>query len=219
MYIPRWFREDRLQVLHSAIEKIAFGTLVTNSPTGILASHIPMMIDRSKGAKGTLHGHIARGNNQWRDSYEETEALAMFLGPQIYITPNWYETTRATGKVVPTWNYVAVHAYGPVSFFDDKDRLLSLVTRLTDVHEEPFENPWKVSDAPVEYIESQIRSIVGFEMPISKIEGKWKMNHNRSEEDRAGVIRGLGELQNPEADSVVSEMKRLEEEEKRNAPE
>ncbi len=212
MYIPRWFKEERLPVLHDAIERIAFGTLVTSSPNGILASHIPMLVDRSKGAYGTIYGHIARGNTQWHDSYKDTDALAMFMGPESYITPNWYETTKETGKVVPIWNYVAVHAYGHVLFFEDKDRLLSLVTQLTEVHEEPFENPWKVSSAPPDYIISELKSIVGFEMPISKIEGKWKMNQNRSEEDRAGVIKGLGELHNSNSESVVSEMKKYEKE-------
>jgi transcriptional regulator len=117
MYVPRWFKEDRLDVLHDAIERIAFGTLVTNSPDGLLASHIPMYVGRAKGSRGTLYGHVARGNSQWRESYKDLDALAVFLGPRIYITPNWYQTKSETGKVVPTWNYVAVHAYGRAEFF------------------------------------------------------------------------------------------------------
>jgi transcriptional regulator len=214
MYIPRWFKEERIPVLQDAIENIAFGTLVTGSPGGLLASHIPMFIDRTKGEYGTLYGHIARGNSQWRDSNKDSDALAMFVGPEAYITPNWYKTTEETGKVVPTWNYVAVHVYGRADFFEDKDRLLALVTHLTEIHEEPFENPWKVSKAPREYIEGELRSIVGFEMPISKIEGKWKMSQNRTEADRAGAIRGLSEMNDPEADAVVSEMRKREEERK-----
>jgi len=217
MYIPRWFKEDRLNVLHDAIERIAFGTFVTNSPSGLLAIHIPMFIDRTKGSNGTLYGHIARGNSQWRDSIRDTEALAMFLGPEIYITPNWYQTTQETGKVVPTWNYVAVHVYGRAEFFDDKDRLLALVTHLTEIHEKPFEDPWKVSSAPPEYIEGELKSIVGFEMPISKIEGKWKLNQNRTETDRAGVIRGLEELHDARADAVSMEMKLREAEKMKDA--
>jgi len=215
MYTPRWFKEDRLPVLHEAIERIAFGTLVTNTPKGLMASHIPMFVEKSKGAYGTLYGHIARGNSQWRDSSPEIESLAMFVGPDAYITPNWYQTRIDTGKVVPTWNYVAIHVYGHPVFFDDKDRLLGLVTHLTNVHESFFENPWKVDDAPRDYIEAELKSIVGFEMPISRIEGKWKMNQNRSDADREGVIRGLGEKHDETADLVAAEVKKRKDEEKR----
>jgi transcriptional regulator len=211
MYTPRWFKEDRLPVLFDAIEGIAFGTLVTTTLKGLIASHIPMFVERSKGDQGTLYGHIARGNSQWRDSSPDIEALAMFVGPDAYITPNWYQTKEDTGKTVPTWNYVAIHVYGHPVFFDDKDRLLGLVTHLTNVHEAAFETPWKVSEAPHDYIEAELKSIVGFEMPISRIEGKWKMNQNRSDEDRSGVIKGLSELHNESADEVVAEMKRREE--------
>ena len=156
---------------------------------------------------GTLFGHIARGNSQWKES-SEVESLAIFVGPDAYITPNWYQSKVETGEVVPTWNYVAIHVYGYPVFFDDKTRLLELVTHLTNVHESPFENPWKVEDAPKDYIDTELKLIVGFEMPISRIEGKWKMNQNRSEADRNGVIKGLGELNDENADLIAAEMKK-----------
>ena len=212
MYTPRWFKEDRLPVLHEAIERIAFGTLVTSTSKGLIASHIPMFVEKSKGTYGTLFGHVARGNSQWRDSSPEVESLAMFVGPDTYITPNWYQTRIETGKVVPTWNYVAIHVYGRPVFFEDKGRLLELVTHLTNVHEAPFDNPWKVTDAPRDYIEAELKSIVGFEMPISRIEGKWKMNQNRSDADRKGVIKGLREMHDETSDLVAAEMRKREEE-------
>jgi transcriptional regulator len=207
MYIPRWFREERLPVLHQAIERIAFGTLVTMTSSDLIASHIPMFIDKSKSEKGTLLGHIARGNSQWRDSSHAVEALAMFVGPDSYISPMWYKSRIETGEVVPTWNYVAIHVYGPVRFFEDRDRLLALVTHLTEIHESGFEEQWKVTDAPQDYIIAELKSIVGFEMPIIRIEGKWKLNQNRSEEDRKGVIHALSDQQSEPAENVANEMK------------
>jgi len=209
MYIPKWYREDSLPVLFEAIEKIGFGTLVTLSNSHqLVASHIPMLIDGSSGEKGTIFGHIARGNSQWRDFDKDTEALAMFVGPQAYISPLWYETTKRTGEVVPTWDYIAVHVYGRVSFFEDSSRLLDLVTRLTNHHEAEFSKPWRVSDAPKKYIDSELKSIVGFEMPISKIEGKWKMSQNRPLDDREGAIRGLRESSSESASEVADEIEK-----------
>jgi transcriptional regulator len=193
LYNPRWFKEDRIDVLQAEITKIGFGTLVTSTPSGILASHIPMMLDPARGERGTLLGHVARGNAQWRETQTGTEALAIFLGPDAYITPRWYQTKKEDGKVVPTWNYIAIHARGPIAFFEDSTHTKEVVTRLTDHHESAADEPWKVSDAPGDYIEAQLRTIVGFEIPISKIEGKWKMNQNRTADDRAGVVAGLDE--------------------------
>lgn len=155
------------------------------------------MLDRTRGERGTLFGHIARGNAQWRQTQLGSEALAIFLGPDAYITPRWYQTTKDDGKVVPTWNYIAIHARGPITFFEDSVQLRHMVTRLTDHHESTAEEPWKVSDAPDDYIEAQLKTIVGFEIPITNIEGKWKMSQNRSPNDRAGVISGLEERGSP----------------------
>ncbi len=191
MYVPAHFREDRVPVLHAAIRQIAFGTLVTLGPDGLVASHVPMLLDPEPAPFGTLRGHIARANPQWRAPDPKVPALAIFTGPNAYITPSWYATKRQTGKVVPTWNYVAVHAQGPVSFFEDAERLRAVVTRLTDTHEAKRAAPWQVSDAPEDYVRAMLKAIIGFELPIARLEGKWKMSQNRPAEDRAGVVEGL----------------------------
>ncbi len=193
MYSPTWFREERLEVLQDAVDKISFGTLVTAGGSGIKASHIPMLIDRTRGSQGTLFGHVARGNSQWRDSKAGEEGLAMFLGPNAYITPRWYKSKQETGKVVPTWNYITVHIRGPVRFFENQERLMDIVTKLTNHHEAYSKSPWRVTDALADYIRKELRSIVGFEMEITRIEGKWKLSQNRSQADRVGVRRGLVE--------------------------
>ncbi len=190
MYSPSHFREDRVPVLHDAIDAAGLATLITVDGDRLDASHVPMLLDRSAGSLGTLYGHLARPNPQWAAA-PELSALAIFLGPDAYVTPSWYATKQETGKVVPTWNYVAVHAHGRVRFFEDEDRLLDLVTRLTKVREGARPRPWAVADAPAGFIRAQLKGIVGFELPIGKLEGKWKMSQNRPAEDRAGVSQGL----------------------------
>jgi len=191
MYLPTMFKEDRVERLHGFIRASGLATLVTQTPAGLIASHVPMLLDASPSPYGTLIGHVARPNPQARGALGD--ALAIFQGPDAYITPSWYATKRATGKVVPTWNYIAVHAYGTVEFFDDPARLLDLVTRLTDRHEGRRSAPWAVSDAPEEFIQGMLKGIVGFAIPISRLEGKWKMSQNRPAEDRVGVVAGLSE--------------------------
>jgi transcriptional regulator len=191
MYNPRWFREERVEVLQRAIETISFGTFVTSGKAGLLASHIPMMVDRSEGKFGTIQGHLARGNNQWRDTDPGSQALAMFLGPDAYISPSWYPTHRDDGKVVPTWNYISVHASGRPVFFDEAERLLRFVTKLTVHFEDASSTRWSVADSPEDYIASELKAIIGFEMPIESLEGKWKLGQNRPEADRNGAIEGL----------------------------
>ncbi|HJS85580.1 MAG TPA: FMN-binding negative transcriptional regulator, partial [Acetobacteraceae bacterium] len=158
---------------------------------GLVASHVPLLLDPEPAPFGTLIGHLARPNPQATASRAEPEALAIFHGSDAYVTPSWYETKRQTGKVVPTWNYVAVHAYGPLRFFDDPARLLAIVTRLTERHEAARAAPWAVGDAPADFIAGMLRGIVGFELPITRLEGKRKMSQNRPREDRAGVAAGL----------------------------
>ena len=191
MYLPPHFREDEAPVLHDAIERCGLATLVTIGPDGPEASHVPMLLDRTIGSLGTLSGHLARANDQWRRLAAGPPALAIFLGPDAYVTPSWYATKALTGQVVPTWNYVAVHALGRLTFFEDEERLLDLVTRLTQVHEARRERPWAVSDAPSDYVRQHLRGIVGFELAIAKLEGKWKVSQNQSAEDRAGAADGL----------------------------
>lgn len=191
MYVPSQFREDRVPVLHEAIQRAGLATLVTVGPGGPDASHVPMLLLPEPAPLGTLVGHIARANPQWRDAPPGLDALALFLGPDAYVTPSWYETKRQTGQVVPTWNYVAVHAQGSLRFFDDPQRLLALVTRLTEAREAGRPDPWAVSDAPEEFIRAHLKAIVGFELTIARLEGKWKMSQNRPAHDRAGVAEGL----------------------------
>jgi transcriptional regulator len=191
MYVPPHFKEDRLPVLHEAIRQSRIATLVTLSAAGLIASHIPMLLDPLPAPYGTLRGHVARANAQWRDGSPGVYALAIFMGPEAYISPAWYATKAEDGKVVPTWNYVAIHAYGTIDFFDDPARLLALVTALTETHEAKRTAPWAVSDAPSDYIAARLKGIVGFDLPIERLEGKWKMSQNRPAEDRAGVVAGL----------------------------
>ena len=198
MYLPKDFKEDSVPLMHEAIRGARLGTLVTMGTDGIEASHIPMLVDPEPAPFGTLKGHIARGNPQWRGASGHVQALAIFLGPDAYITPAWYETKRQSGKVVPTWNYVAIHAYGPLTFYEDADRLLALVTQLTETHEAGRDQPWAVSDAPKDFIAGMLKAIVGFELPIARLEGKWKMSQNRPAADRAGVVAGLRHEGGPE---------------------
>lgn len=204
MYNPPHFKEDRVPVMHEAIRAAGLATLVTNGPGGIVASHIPLLLDAEPAPYGTLHGHVARGNPQGRQA-SDGEALAIFLGPDAYVTPSYYATKRATGEVVPTWNYVAIHAYGKLEFFDDAERLLALVTRLTRRHEADRAAPWAVSDAPADYVRGQLKGIIGFSMTITRLEGKWKMSQNRPAEDRAGVVAGLAADGDETVATIVAE--------------
>ena len=180
--------------MHAAIRATRLANLVTMGPEGLLATPLPMMLDAADGDYGTLHAHVAKANPQWRST---GQALVIFMGPDAYVTPSWYETKQLTGKVVPTWNYIAVHAYGPVEFYGDADRLLDVVTRLTALHEQPRPQPWAVSDAPEPFIRSQLKGIVGVRSPIARLEGKQKLSQNRTLEDRAGVKAGLAASVSP----------------------
>jgi len=197
MYLPAHFKEDRAPVLHELIRAHPFATLVTLDASGLVANHLPMEIDATAGPLGTLRGHVARGNPIWKSPRLDVEALAVFHGPQHYITPSYYATKPATGKVVPTWNYATVHAYGTLRVIDDPAWLRSFVEQLTDRHEAEHaratgDAPWHVGDAPESFLEKQLAAIVGLELPITRIEGKWKVSQNRPAEDRAGVVAGLG---------------------------
>jgi transcriptional regulator len=191
MYNPRHFTKDDIPVLQEFVRRHGFATLVTAGPGGLFASHLPMLLDPEPAPYGTLRGHLARANPHWREANPETAALAIFSGPQGYISPNWYPSKRESGKVVPTWNYVTVHAHGALRLFDDVDRLRSLVATLTDKYEAALPRPWKIDDAPADFIAAQLKAIVGIEIPIARLDGKWKMSQNRSEADRQGVVRAL----------------------------
>jgi transcriptional regulator len=201
VYVPTLFKEDRVEILHDAIRRAGLATLVTLSADGLIASHVPMLLDPEPAPNGTLVGHLARPNPQARGAVGE--ALVIFQGSDAYITPSWYATKRQNGKVVPTWNYVAIHAYGTIEFFNDPERLRDVVTRLTERQESARAEPWAVTDAPPDFIDGMLRGIVGFALPISRLEGKWKMSQNRPAEDRAGVVDGLRAEQQPEVAGLI----------------
>ena len=179
-------------------------TLVTATAEGLVATPLPLFLEEDEGELGTLYGHLAKANPQWKLA-PAGDALVVFSGPDAYVTPSWYPSKREHGKTVPTWNYAAVHAYGPVEFFEDEERLRAAVTRLTDLHERPRAEAWAVSDAPEPFVKAQLRGIVGLRLPIARIEGKRKMSQNRSEADRRGVAAGLAESER-ESDRQVAAM-------------
>jgi transcriptional regulator len=199
MYIPRHNEEKRVPVMQALIVAHPLGTLVTLGASGLFASHIPMVLENDGSEFGILKGHLSRANAQWRDFVPTVDALVIFAGHQHYVTPTWYPEIKEHGKEVPTWNYVVVHAYGPLNVIQDEERLLAHVTKLTDIHEAGSPEPWKVSDAPQDFIRSQLKGIVGLEIPIQRLEGKWKVSQNRTERERQGVIEGLSKLNTPES--------------------
>ena len=202
MYIPPAFRDDDKESLRATIRAARLATLVTATAEGLLATPLPLLLDESEGEHGTIYGHVAKANPQWRAPVLG-DGMAIFMGPDAYVTPAWYQTKQETGKVVPTWNYVAIHAYGPVQFFEDADRLLEVVTRLTNLHEGGRASPWSVSDAPPDFIQSQLKGIVGLRMPVARLEGKRKMSQNRNATDRAGVASGLAASDRPSDRAVA----------------
>lgn len=203
MYAPPTFRDDDRQSLRATIRAARLANFVTATADGLLATPLPLFLDESEGEHGVIYGHLAKANPQCRVP-PVGDGLAIFMGPDAYVTPAWYATKQETGKVVPTWNYVAVHAYGPAEFFDDRDRLLDAVRRLTDLHESEGTSPWTVSDAPPDFVQAQLRGIVGLRLPITRLEGKRKMSQNRNAADRAGVAAGLAMSERPSDREVAA---------------
>jgi transcriptional regulator len=210
MYTPKAFEVTDLAMLHAAMKQSELATLVTITTNGLVATHLPLLLDETRGEYGTLTGHVSRANVQWRETDANAEALIIFLGLDSYVTPNWYPAKQETGRVVPTWNYAAIHAYGRVTFIEDPEWLRAMVTGLTEKHEASFPAPWQVTDAPAVYIDSQLKAIVGFEFEIVRLEGKQKFNQNRSAEDRLGVIEGLRELEDERKTQVAELMEGIE---------
>lgn len=201
MYQPPHHREDRLDVQHTLIETHPFGLLISNGGTELLANGLPFILKRDHGSFGLLKAHMAKANNQWQ-GLDGQRVLIVFQGPLSYVTPSFYETKKETGKVVPTWNYVMVQVRGIARVHADPAWLAEQINELTDLQENARPEPWRVSDAPEAYIESQLRGIVGIEVAVDAIEGKWKVSQNRPEADRRGVAEGLAS-QNPEMARLV----------------
>ncbi|MCY1277063.1 Protease synthase and sporulation protein PAI 2 [compost metagenome] len=197
MYLPTAFRQKDTTEMLRLIAETRLATLVTAGAQGLQATHLPLILEAGEGEHGTLYGHLARGNPQWRELAAGTPALVIFQGPDAYVSPAFYPAKAEHGKVVPTWNYIAVHAHGTAETIEDAPRLLDIVTRLTRLHEQDRAQPWAVSDAPEDYIAGMLRAIVGLRLPIERLEGKWKLSQNRSPEDIEGVRQGLAESPYP----------------------
>jgi transcriptional regulator len=199
MYIPYHNSETRIPILRQMMAAHPLAAVVTLGASGLVATHMPLVLEDDGSEFGLLKGHVSRANSQWKDPSPNVEALAIFSGPQHYISPNWYPSKLEDGKEVPTWNYVVVHAYGPLRIVEDAAWILGHLNSLVDTHEAASPIPWKVSDAPADFIASLMKGIVGFELPIRRLEGKWKVSQNRNEEDRVGAMEGLAQLGTPES--------------------
>ena len=191
MYQPPHFREDRLDVQHRLIATHPLGLLISAGPGGLQANHVPFLVDAAASERGTLRAHLARANPHIGELANVTECLIVFQGPQQYISPSLYPTKQETGKVVPTWNYITVHAWGRPQVIDDASWLRKQIDDLTRHNEGRRAAPWQVSDAPEAFVTAQVKGIVGIEIPIARIEGKWKVSQNRPAIDQAGVVAGL----------------------------
>lgn len=207
MYIPAHFEETRSEILHQLIVDNPLGTLITYGEAGLTANHIPFLRLPGQGDHGALIGHVARNNEVWRGGSAISEVLVVFQSIDAYITPNWYATKQETHKVVPTWNYAVVHARGPLVVHDDPKWVRGVVGRLTKRFEADEQIPWKMADAPSAFIADQLDQIVGIEIPIRALSGKWKTSQNRPEADREGVVFGLQERDQPE-DKAMSTLVR-----------
>jgi transcriptional regulator len=210
VYRPKAFDIDDVAEIHAIIERSGPAHLVTLNEGALFTSVLPMLLDRTRGELGTLIGHLARPNAQWRTVDPSVEAVAIFAGPDAYVSPNFYPSKAVNGKVVPTWNYVTVNAYGPLVVRDDRDFVEMVVRGLTHKHEDRRADPWAVDDAPREFIDAMLGGIVGIEIPITRLEGKAKLSQNRGAEDIDGVIAGLSPGTAMEAD-VAELMRQLTE--------
>ncbi|NWG24894.1 MAG: FMN-binding negative transcriptional regulator [Pseudorhodoplanes sp.] len=208
LYIPPAFRAADVPRLQDQMAASGLATLITVGAQGPLVSHLPLIFRPEPAPLGVLEGHLARGNPQWRDSDVSRQAVAMFMGPDAYVSPSWYASKAEHGRVVPTWNYSVICASGSLEFFDDETLLRDQVTRLTDRFESRFASPWKVSDAPADYLERQFKGIVGIRLRIEALEGKSKLSQNRPEADRAGVAAALRDGEHEAERSVAALMDR-----------
>ena len=203
MYCPAHFAETRPEVLHALMREHPLATLVTMADDSLNADHIPLILETADDGSPVLRGHVARANPVWKTLRADVDALAIFRGPDAYITPSWYPTKREHGKAVPTWNYAVVHARGPLSVIHEADRLRRQVESLTQQQESAFAEPWAVSDAPADYVEKMLAAIVGIELTITSLEGKWKTSQNQPAGNRAGAAQGLQALGTDQARAMA----------------
>ena len=206
MYIPASFREDNLTRLHDLIQAHPLGLLVTHGESGIEASPIPFLLYQDEGEYGVLRAHMARANSHWQAVDGLAQCLVVFQGAEGYVTPSWYPSKAATHKVVPTWNYAMVQVRGTPAVIEDAAWLCRQLDDLTTLHEQSRLQPWSVRDAPPDYIANQMKAIIGIEIPISQIEGKWKMSQNKDDADREGVITGMRSDTDPHQNIHVADL-------------
>jgi transcriptional regulator len=206
MYIPAHFEENRLEVLHRLITDYPLGSLVTVGPDGLDANHVPFEFDAGQGPHGTLRAHVARANPVWQEAAERPDALVIFQGPTAYISPTWYPSKHETHRQVPTYNYMVVHAHGPIVVRDDEAFVRGLVARLTRKMEAGEPVPWKMGDAPADYISQMLGAIVGIEIEVTKLAGKWKLSQNKASADRRGAAEALNGRSSDEQRAVADAM-------------
>lgn len=204
MYTPAHFNETRTELLHQLVREHPLGLLVTLGEQGLDANPVPFLLEVDASGQAVLRAHVARANPVWREARTDVDTLVVFQGPQAYISPNWYATKAENGKAVPTWNYITVQARGRLVVRDDSAWLRELVTRLTQGHEAAQPLPWAVSDAPPDYIDAMLRAIVGIEIPLASLQGKWKMSQNHPAINRDGVQQGLRAQGTDQAQAVAS---------------
>jgi transcriptional regulator len=197
MYIPKLHEETDLRVLHNLMRAHPLGSWATLGDGEIIMNHVPFVLDPSRGPFGTLRCHVAKANSVWQKFSRTIASVIAFHGAETYVSPSWYPSKQQHGKVVPTWNYVVVHAHAIPVVIEEHARVLEHLTELTAAHEAGQAVPWRVSDAPAAFIEQMSRQIVAIEMPIASIFGKWKVSQNRSVPDRHGVVAGLQHQADP----------------------
>ena len=209
MYNSKPHQEHDLERLHQHMADTRLAVLISHGEHGLLATHLPVLVDTQQGEFGTVYAHLARANVQWQDLQQGAEALLVFPGADAYVSPSYYPSKADNPKVVPTWNYLAVHAYGPVEVIHEAEPLLQIVSRLTERHEHGRSEPWKVSDAPSDYLEGMLRAIVGIRLPITRLQGARKLSQNRSAEDIAGVRQSLGDSADYQDNQLAAHMRQL----------
>jgi transcriptional regulator len=208
MYLPRHFEESRVEVLHEVMRARPLASVVTLHDSGMQANHLPLLLTLNHDNTCTLSGHCSRANGMWKEAFASPEVLSIFHGPQAYVSPSWLPSKLEDGRAVPSWNYAVVHAYGTLTWHEDPDWLRSHLRAQSERHEAQFAEPWRFDDAPVGYTDALLRAIVGFELRIVRLSGKWKMSQNHPERNQRGVIAGLRDMGGADADEVADMMAR-----------